>query len=110
MGSLNIGIACLAVFLIMAGLMYTRRISAILALPIMAVLIALVGQIPPDRILSDVIAKGSVKLTNAYTTTIFGAVLAELINKLGIAKALVRWVAEFAGDNPFLLGFFLCLV
>jgi Mg2+/citrate symporter len=107
---MSVAIACFAVFLVMAALMYTRRISALLALPIMAVLIALVGQIPPERILTDVIAKGSVKLANAYTTTIFGAILAELINKLGIAKSLVRWVAEFAGDSPFLLGLFMTLV
>lgn len=108
--NLGIGIACFIVFLVMAALMYTRRISALLALPIMAVAIALVGNIPPERILTDVLGKGSVKLANAYTTTIFGAVLAELINKLGIAKSMVRWVAEFAGDSPFLLGLFLTLV
>jgi H+/gluconate symporter-like permease len=107
---MEIGLACFAVFLVMAALMYSRKISALLALPIMAVAIALVGQIPPERILTDVIAKGSVKLANAYTTTIFGAILAELINKLGIAKALVRWVAEFAGDSPFLLGLFMTMV
>lgn len=107
---MNTALACFAVFLVMAALMYTRRISALLALPIMAVAISLVGQIPPDRILTQVIAQGSVKLANAYTTTIFGAILAELINKLGIAKSLVRWVAEFAGDSPFLLGLFMTLV
>lgn len=108
--SLEIGIACFIVFLIMAALMYSRKISALLALPIMAVAIAIVGGIPPERILTDVIGNGSTKLANAYTTTIFGAVLADLINKLGIAKALVRWVAEFAGDSPFLLGLFMTLV
>lgn len=107
---MNTALACFAVFLMMAALMYTRRISALLALPIMAVAISLVGQIPPDRILTQVIAQGSVKLANAYTTTIFGAILAELINKLGIAKSLIRWVAEFAGDSPFLLGLFMTLV
>jgi Mg2+/citrate symporter len=104
------GIACFLVFAVMAALMYSHRISALLALPIMAVAIALVGNIAPERILTDVIAKGSTKLANAYTTTIFGAILAELINKLGIAKALVRWVAEFAGDNPFILGLMMTLV
>lgn len=54
--------------------------------------------------MQDVIAKGSVKLNVAYTTTMFGAVLAELMNKLGLARALVRWVAEFGGDNPFILA------
>lgn len=99
-----IAAAIIIVFLIMAGLMYTRRMSALLALPIMALIIAAVGGIPGPEILDDVITKGSVKLHSAYTTTMFGAVLAELMNRHGIAKALVRWVAEFAGDNPYVLG------
>jgi H+/gluconate symporter-like permease len=94
----------------MAALMYSRKLSALLALPIMAVAIAAVGHIPPDRILSDVLAKGSIRLSNAYTTTIFGAILADLINKLGIAKSLVRFVAEFGGDSPFLLGLFMTFI
>lgn len=90
--------------------MYTRRISALLALPVMAILIAVAGGIPQGEILTDVITKGSLKLHAAYTTTIFGAVLAELMNRYGIAKALVRWVAEFSGDNPYILGFVLTMV
>lgn len=75
-----------------------------LALPLMAVIMALIGGISGESIMQDVIAKGSVKLNVAYTTTMFGAVLAELMNKLGLARALVRWVAEFGGDNPFILA------
>ena len=99
-----IAIACLIVFLVMALLMYTRRLSALLALPIMAILISLVGGIPATDILSQVISNGALKLHNAYTTTMFGAMLAELVNKQGIAKSLIRWVAEFSGDNPFVLS------
>ncbi len=99
-----IGIACLLVFLCMAMLMYSRRISALLALPIMALLIAVIAQIPGQDILTEVISKGAVKLNATYTTTMFGAMLAELLNKQGIAKSLIRWVAEFAGDNPFWLA------
>ncbi len=90
--------------------MYTRRISALLALPIMAVIIATIGGIPPVDILKDVINAGALKLHSAYATTMIGAILAELINKHGIAKAMVRWVAEFAGDSPFLLGLLMTLV
>jgi hypothetical protein len=107
--SVLIATAILIIFLIMAGLMYTRRLSALLALPIMALVIAAVGGIPGQEILDEVITKGSVKLHMAYTTTMFGAVLAELMNRHGIAKALVRWVAEFAGDNPYVLGVILTL-
>lgn len=106
----EIGIACFVVFLIMAALMYSRRISALLALPIMAVIIAAIGQIPPQEILKDVVSGGVTKLHNAYTTSMIGAILAELINKLGIAKAMVRWVAEFSGDSPYALGLLMTLV
>jgi len=85
----------------MAALMYSRRISALLALPIMAVVIAAIGGIPAADILKDVINAGALKLHSAYATTMIGAILAELINKHGIAKSMVRWVAEFAGDSPF---------
>lgn len=103
-------IVVIFLFLLMTALMYTRRISALLALPVMAILIAVAGGIPQSEILGDVITKGSLKLHAAYTTTIFGAVLAELMNRYGIAKALVRWVAEFSGDNPYVLGFVLTMV
>ncbi len=90
--------------------MYTRRISALLALPLMAVMIAAVGGIPAQDILKDVINAGALKLHSAYATTMIGAVLAELINKHGIAKSMVRWVAEFSGDSPFILGLLMTLV
>lgn len=107
---MQIGIGCFIVFLIMAALMYTRRISALLALPIMAITIAAIGGIPPSEILKDVVNAGTLKLHSAYATTMIGAILAELINKHGIAKSMVRFVAEFAGDSPFLLGFMMTLV
>lgn len=76
----------------------------------MAVLIALIGGIPAPDILGDVINAGVLKLHGAYATTMVGAILAELINKHGIAKAMVRWVAEFSGDSPFILGLLMTLV
>jgi len=104
------GALCLLVFLIMALAMYGRRISALLALPLMALAIALIGGIRPEDIVKNVLATGALKLHAAYTTTMFGAMLAELLNKQGMARALVRWVAEFAGDSPYLLGVFLTVV
>ncbi len=94
----------------MASLMYTRHLSTLLAMPLMAFAIAIIGGIPLPDILSQVIAQGAVKLNVAYTAMMFGAVLAELINQTGIAKAMIRFVAEFGGDNPLLLGLLLTLV
>jgi hypothetical protein len=76
----------------------------------MALVISLIGGIPGPEIASKVVNAGALKLHNAYTTTMFGAILAEMINKQGIAKSLIRWVAEFAGDNPFILGVLLTAV
>jgi len=104
------GVLCLLVFLLMALAMYKRFLSALLALPLMALAIALIGGVAPADIVSVVLAKGSLKLHNAYTTTMFGAMLAELLNKQGMARALVRWVAEFAGDSPYLLAVLLTVV
>ena len=101
------GILCLAVFFVMAVAMYGRKLSALLALPLMAIAIALIGGIEGPVIVKDVLSAGSVKLHNAYTATMFGAMLAELINKHGMARSLVRFVAEFAGDSPYLLGLLL---
>ena len=107
---MTIAIACLTVFLVMALLMYARRLSALLALPIMALVIAVVAGIPGQDILAEVVNKGALKLHATYTTTMIGAMLAELVNKQGIARSLVRWVAEFSGDNPFGLSIMITLV
>jgi hypothetical protein len=105
-----VGLGCLLFFLVMAALMYSRRLSALLALPLMAVALSIIAGIPASEILNDVVAKGALKLNATYTTTMFGAMLAELLNRLGVAKSLVRWVAEFAGDNSFILGLLLTAV
>lgn len=105
-----VGLLCLAVFLVMAMAMSARKLSALLALPLMALAMSLIGGIPPEAIVKDVFSSGTVKLHNAYTATMFGAMLAELMNKHGMARALVRFVAEFAGDSPYILGLLLTAV
>src|SRR5579883_1062078 len=105
-----VGIGCIAVFILMAFLMSTRRLTALLALPLMALALAIIGGVPGRDILNEVLAKGAVKLNATYTTTMFGAMLAELLNRLGIAKSLIRWVAEFAGEEPYVLGIVIVLV
>src|SRR5271154_2366162 len=104
------GIISLLVYLLIAVLIYRKTISALLALPIMAVALSIIGGVPGDAILTEIIGKGSLKLATTYTTTMFGAVLAELLNRLGIAKSIVKLVAEFAGDNRFLLCLSLLLI
>ncbi len=105
-----IGIASLIVFFVIALLMYRKTLPALLALPIMALALSIVGGVPADDILTEIIGKGALKLNAAYTTTMFGGILAELLNRLGIAKSIVKLVAEFAGDNRFILSLALTLI
>ena len=104
------GTIAIIIYLLMAVLIYRKVISALLALPIMAVALSIIGGVPAEDILNEVIGKGALKLSTTYTTTMFGSVLAELLNRLGVAKSIVKVVAEFAGDNKFFLGLALTLI
>jgi hypothetical protein len=104
------GTITIIAYLLMAVLIYRKVLSALVALPIMAVALAVIGGVPPNDILNEIIGKGALKLSTTYTTTMFGSVLAELLNRLGIAKSIVKVVAEFAGDNRFFLGLVLTLI
>ena len=90
-----------AVFAVFAGLMYSRRLPAILALPSMAVLIAVIGSHGHVvNAVTDVFSKGPTLLAKAMTNTIFGAALAYVVDKCGIAESIVRIVTKSAGRRP----------
>ncbi len=104
-----LALAILAIFAVMAVLMYLNRLPALIALPIMAVAIALAARMP-WRELTTTISEGSLKLAPAYTTAILGAILAEIIAKTGIAETMVKKAAELGGDRPLFLSLLLTLV
>ena len=56
-------------------MMYLRKLPALLALPIMAVAIAIAARIPAQEILSKIIEQGLFKLHAAYVTAMLGAIL-----------------------------------
>jgi hypothetical protein len=116
------GALIIALFLVMIGLMYTRTLSALLALPILGVGVALIGaldwggaldalrvqglgamwttlQMKPILV-DQVIGKGATKLSTAYTIAIIGGMLAILIKEKRIAETLIKYAAELSGDNP----------
>ena len=65
-------LAIVAVFLVFAVMMMTKKLPTILALPLMAVVIAIVAGIAPADIFKHVIGEGSVRLSSAMMATIFG--------------------------------------
>ena len=96
-----------AVFIAGVALMMTKKLPAILALPLMGILIAAVAGVPfisgdkeVKTITAFVISAGGTKLMATITVTIFGAIFAKVIYKEGISDAIIRKAAEMAGDKP----------
>lgn len=96
-----------AVFIAGVALMMTKKLPAILALPLMGILIAAVAGVPfmsgdkeVKTITAFVISAGATKLMSTITVTIFGAIFAKVIYKEGISDAIIRKAAEMAGDKP----------
>jgi len=98
----------LLVFIGAIILMMTKKLPAILALPILGIVIAVIAGVPfrspagtgGQTIMVFVIASGSAKLASTIMATIFGSIFAKIIQKQGIADAIIRKAAEMAGDKP----------
>lgn len=100
---MTLALAILAIFAIMAVLMYRNRLPAIVALPIMAIAVALAGRVGWAD-LAGIVSEGAFFLHKAYATAILGAVLAEIVSKTGIAETMVKKAAELGGDRPIVLA------
>lgn len=101
-------ILILIVFLVSVYLMMTKKLSAIVAMPLMGILIAAIAGVPfmtpaeegGQTIVGHVIGAGSARLASTIIVTIFGAIFAKVIEKQGIAGEIIRKAAELAGDKP----------
>ncbi len=100
-------ILILVVFVAGVILMMTKKMPAILVLPLMGILIAAVAGVPfissdseTETIITYVISEGATRLASTITVTIFGAIFAKVIQKEGISDAIIRKAAELAGDKP----------
>jgi hypothetical protein len=101
------GVAIVAVFVLLAGLMVARKLPALLAVPLMAVAMAAIAGNAPAA-LADVVVRGAVQLAPVYATVVFGALLSRVVLSTGIAETIVTYAAEFGGDRPLVLGLILC--
>lgn len=91
--------AILIVFAGFAALMVARVLPALLALPAMAIGIALVAGTEPRVILDTVISGGAVRLSAAIAAVVFGGILAQVVRRAGVADAIVKRAAELSGEN-----------
>lgn len=105
-----IAIIIFIIFLIFALLMYFQKLSALIALPLMAIAIAIAAQVSINDILNIVISEGAIRLHKAIIAIFFGAILGQLLKETNIAQAIVRKTTELGGDNPFLISIFLTIV
>lgn len=120
------GVLIVLVFLVLAGLMMTRKMPALLALPVMAVAIGFIaglaahlpwtaiatdgGKAPPnmrDFIFQTILTDGSSRLAGAIMFAVFGAILSQVVMRQGIAQRIVRVAAEYAGDRKMALACFM---
>ncbi len=104
------GALLILIFLGMVVLMYLEKISALLAVPVMALLFAVVARVPLDYILHEILENGASRLSAAYLAAIFGGMLALFIKNQGIGERLVRFAAELAGSHPLGIGLTLMAV
>jgi hypothetical protein len=100
----------LLIFVVFAGLMFTRKVPALLAVPLMAILIAAsVGTSPAD-VLNNIVSAGAVKLAPAYVAVFAGAMLGRVMMQTGIAEGIIKRAAEFGGEKPLVVAFGLMFV
>ncbi len=98
------------IFLSMALAMFFRKIPALIALPIMAFLIPLVGGVSVANTIQYVIGMGATKLHVAYTVAIFGSMLSVLMQKTKVAENFIKIGAELSGDNPWVISVIMFLL
>ncbi len=105
------GIMILLIFAACVVLMMTRKLPTILALPIMAVAIALVAGVPfmdPSAdftIAKDILEAGAMRMASGMTGLFFGAWFGKVLTKVGVTHTIIRKAAELAGDKPMISAF-----
>ena len=111
------GIIIYIVFVILALAMMTRKLPAILVMPIMAVSIALVAGMPifpidgvEENIFNTVLSNGASKLINNVIFVIFAGWLSNILYKTGITDMMIKKAAELGGDKPVVVASLLILI
>lgn len=113
------GTLIIVLFMIIAGLMITKRIPTLLALPLLAVGILTISGVPMVAADADgkaigylqtVIEAGAIRMAAAYIAVIFGAWLGQMMNKSGVTENMIKKAAELGGDRPLIVTFLLSAV
>lgn len=118
------GILILILFITIASLIATRRLPAMIALPIMAIGIGMCVGMPmlgPGGVLGGIVEgfepdgskprpSGAFRLFDAIIYILFGGMFARFITDAKIAERIVKFAAEFGGENPYLICLMMALI
>lgn len=101
----------LVLFVILAVAIASRKIPAMVALPIMALGIGIIARVPLHGILTDIIegkstpsASGAYRIQQPIIWTLFGGMFARFLADARIAERIIKYAAEFGGEDPFFLS------
>ncbi|GHV37472.1 transporter [Spirochaetia bacterium] len=107
------GIIVVVIFIVLAILMMLKKIPALLALPLMAVLIGIASGLPlkgSEGILTFVLSAGALRLAGTYVAILFSCWLSQILYRTGVTDTIIKKAAEFGGDKPFIICLALCAV
>ena len=107
------GILIIAVFIVSAALMMTKKLPTLFALPIMAVIFAVIAGMPltgDDSILGTVIVGGSTSLASSYVAILISCWLSQILFRTGVTNTIIKKAAELGGDKPFIVAVLLLAV
>ena len=96
-------ILILVVFIGIVVLMVTNKIPALIALPLMAILLALVAGVPLKDF-PGVIEDGLLLFRATYVPIMIAGIFGAVIKKTGIAENIIRRAVELAGDKQLILA------
>ncbi|MCX7019040.1 MAG: hypothetical protein WCK47_01315 [bacterium] len=106
----------LVLFVVIASLIAMRRIPAMVALPLMALGIGLLAGIPlggKSGILASILEgqtdpglppTGAFQLYKAIIYVLLGGMFARFISDARIAERIIKYAAEFGGEDPFFIA------
>lgn len=105
------GIIIVLIFVVIAALMIAKKLPTVLALPLMAVLIAVAAGLPlkgEEGILTFVVSQGALNLSGTYVAILFSCWLSRILYRTGVSATIIKKAAEFGGDKPFVVSLLLC--
>jgi len=97
------GLAVIVIYVGLAYLMATRKLSMLLGLPIMSFIVGLIGGASIWDILTAM-GTGSYRYASLFAIVMVGGWLADFVVKSGIAEDFIRRAVELAGDRKTVLA------